>query len=223
MRFQLTRPMRGATCEGVPLQETDNEFQLTRPMRGATQTGVIQHRMQTFQLTRPMRGATARKSPSGCVLIISTHTPHAGRDGGTAGYRLGANGFQLTRPMRGATMPDLQSLVNIAISTHTPHAGRDFVFPFSRAFAGISTHTPHAGRDVRVRICRATSFAFQLTRPMRGATTGQVYICEWCFISTHTPHAGRDLPIQLYIDWYIDFNSHAPCGARQLFNPVHQI
>ena len=55
-----------------------------------------------FQLTRPMRGVTGWYKILDDSTNISTHTPHAGRDGGhcTLQYAL-------------------------PISTHTPHAGRD--------------------------------------------------------------------------------------------------
>ena len=55
-----------------------------------------------FQLTRPMRGATRLTTTASKAKVISTHTPHAGRD----------------RRINALTIVD-------DISTHTPHAGRD--------------------------------------------------------------------------------------------------
>ena len=52
-----------------------------------------------------MRGATGVTPQTIRDRIISTHTPHAGRDSGAYSYRMSQQ-----------------------ISTHTPHAGRD---PFS--------------------------------------------------------------------------------------------
>ena len=124
-KFLLTRPMRGATTDKMkhPLNEL---FLLTRPMRGATDSvSWVSHCKERFLLTRPMRGATAvqavaeqhdldfyshapcgaRQRPmvSGDLpWVISTHTPHAGRD----------------------YMNEYQILC-AKISTHTPHAGRD--------------------------------------------------------------------------------------------------
>ena len=94
--------------------------------------------------------------------------------------------------MRGATDAPANLLGQLAISTHAPHAGRDY----------------DKDRDVIVY------HAFQLTRPMRGATP--------CFdsrfllqkISTHAPHAGRDIIIVSVFDDFFNFNSRAPCGAR---------
>ena len=56
----------------------------------------------------------------------------------------------------------------------------------------ISTHTPHARRDRDFNIINSESVEFQLTRLMRGVTSGM--LCIWCTdqISTHTPHARRD-------------------------------
>ena len=105
IRFQLTRPMRGATmyklgklyrtredfnshapCGAQPYLSSSGlkhrQFQLTRPMRGATISDILQLRVHVlFQLTRPMRGAT--RNERGAAPL---HNP-----------------FQLTRPMRGAT------------------------------------------------------------------------------------------------------------------------
>ena len=71
-----------------------------------------------------MRGVTALHEARLHIVVISTHTPHAGSDV-----------VQLDEPAA------------LRISTHTPHAGSDI--EFSRKFRAdmISTHTPHAGSD----------------------------------------------------------------------------
>ena len=51
-----------------------------------------------------MRGATCLKNYTVFILMISTHTPHAGRD------QFGED----------------TNMMAMAISTHTPHAGRDY-------------------------------------------------------------------------------------------------
>ena len=56
--------------------------------------------------------------------LISTHTPHAGRDGKIK-----------------------EKEMEREISTHTPHAGRDQLAGSDHHKKQISTHTPHAGRD----------------------------------------------------------------------------
>ena len=124
--FLLTRPMRGATSPPA-LRDSQLQFLLTRPMRGATSPTEHFSSSSGFLLTRPMRGATyscyGRKVDD---AIISTHTPHAGRDEkvyqlvdpdtwdfyshAPCGARPEHDGqhiprirFLLTRPMRGAT------------------------------------------------------------------------------------------------------------------------
>ena len=57
---------------------------------------------QVFQLTRPMRGVTIQALQPEAPVIISTHTPHAGRDSKSS-FMLSMFLFQLTRPMRGVT------------------------------------------------------------------------------------------------------------------------
>ena len=126
LQFLLTRPMRGATRSGSLDVCHNRPFLLTRPMRGATGNNqksagrvknfyshapcgarhnsilnvIIAHR---FLLTRPMRGATTTTSDASLQLLISTHTPHAGRDSFDAA----------------------ELIPFFYISTHTPHAGRD--------------------------------------------------------------------------------------------------
>ena len=102
IKFLLTRPMRGATIKNRLFakiskisthtphagRDTDRNchicallrFLLTRPMRGATKVKIIHHRSNKFLLTRPMRGATKPFIYFCGFTIISTHTPHAGRD-----------------------------------------------------------------------------------------------------------------------------------------------
>ena len=144
-------------------------FLLTRPMRGATRLMLPVVILPAFLLTRPMRGATDPLQQIDDTCRISTHTPHAGRDGINS-----LNGWR------------------DEISTHTPHAGRDWRVRSDRIRLDISTHTPHAGRD-KIKAqefeynnhfyshapCGARQgkhrvgkvyMGFLLTRPMRGAT-----------------------------------------------------
>ena len=58
VRFQSTRPMRGATVEDVNSCMIVYKFQSTRPMRGATRIICTFECLLKFQSTRPMRGAT---------------------------------------------------------------------------------------------------------------------------------------------------------------------
>ena len=99
------RAPRGAR-RGIAEQEFSIlRFQSTRPSRGATMTSQSSMRATVgFQSTRPSRGATA----AGDILIakeaISIHAPLAGRDVAKKGRRDKDNPFQSTRPSRGATV-----------------------------------------------------------------------------------------------------------------------
>ena len=79
--FQLTRLMRGVTNQS----ESDSkcrQFQLTRLMRGVTGMNLFAMNAEVlFQLTRLMRGVTANAMLLPMLVGISTHTPHARRDG----------------------------------------------------------------------------------------------------------------------------------------------
>ena len=60
---------------------TSIKFQSTRPIRGATINHLTGAKPQKgFQSTRPIRGATKSRRESRPVLRISIHAPHTGRD-----------------------------------------------------------------------------------------------------------------------------------------------
>ena len=132
--FLLTRPSRGVTTNRIPLLE-DRQFLLTRPSRGVT---ILPH----WKHGR---------------LLISTHTPLAGRD-----YACG-------RFWRGSD-----------ISTHTPLAGRDKMgLILSDDLIGFLLTRP--SRGVTVLIPRRAGFIlFLLTRPSRGVTNPTQNICSRC-------------------------------------------
>jgi len=82
-------------------------FQSTLPMRGETKSEAYEKYLKViFQSTLPMRGETFDSPQSINDLIISIHSPHAGRD-------------------------DPVAVIVYAddISIHSPHAGRDPMSP----------------------------------------------------------------------------------------------
>ena len=94
-----------------------------------------------------MRGVTARLSAGGGDSRISTHTPHARRDGDHERRTANPFSFLLTRLMRGVTQAGYTPCGTAQISTHTPHARRDGTAEKTGKPYKISTHTPHARRD----------------------------------------------------------------------------
>ena len=176
--------------------------------------------------------------------MISTHTPHAGRNDKTADKDCKDVIFQLTRPMRGATHMIFAIYTDIMISTHTPHAGRNiynkpnveirFINFNSHAPCGaqhnslttlsgdltISTHTPHAGRNIDLFANMDTvKILFQLTRPMRGATKSFFYLAyRQSQFQLTRPMRGATV-IQRRCTITIFISTHTPhAGRNQLFH-----
>ena len=94
-----------------------------------------------------MRGATSGRHSCRFASLISTHTPHAGRDYGVS-----------------------EAWLRDGISTHTPHAGRDRgVMADGEISDNFYSHAPCGARR-RFVLHQFPCKAFLLTRPMRGAT-----------------------------------------------------
>ena len=106
-----------------------------------------------FLLTRPSRDVTNASYPIKPILIISTHTPLAGRDHGGRGNITAAPEFLLTRPSRDVTF---------SLRYASPASGFLLTRPSrdvtSLSFSDISKH------------------GFLLTRPSRDVTSGRE---EW--------------------------------------------
>ena len=79
-----------------------------------------------------MRGVTTDGAQGHANTPISTHTPHARRDGGFPYLDTLVASFQLTRLMRGVTYLQRDYNAITGISTHTPHARRDSDDPHRR-------------------------------------------------------------------------------------------
>ena len=148
LKFQSTRPMRGATrraISGILLKidfnprapcgarqesifgrDSGSGFQSTRPMRGATDTVYGQTCPLKFQSTRPMRGATWCM-PDGLLVVIkiSIHAPHAGRDMLPSLLTSWPTNFNPRAPCGARPLSSRISTLLIGISIHAPHAGRD--------------------------------------------------------------------------------------------------
>ena len=133
MTFQSTRPSRGETRGNYtyindftisihsPLAGRDNYdrseevtetiFQSTRPSRGETDIDIMKGcKVIGFQSTRPSRGETDDTQCEEEILVISIHSPLAGRDFRAALNLYKNNVFQSTRPSRGETYNALTGL-----------------------------------------------------------------------------------------------------------------
>ena len=100
-------------------------FQPTRPLRGATFKGEVILRHVEFQPTRPLRGATMLHLYALLYQRISTHAPLAGRDRhGLPPCHLQAH-ISTHAPLAGRDVGREYPLHHHKISTHAPLAGRD--------------------------------------------------------------------------------------------------
>ena len=146
--------------------------------------------------------------------------------------------FNPRAPYGARPAKQLLQAVKLIISIHAPHTGRDRTAQRLRVLrGGISIHAPHTGRDALAAGDSAKVFAFQSTRPIRGATlTPRCTRVRFYSISIHAPHTGRDLlgePVQYVsrgfqstrpirgatpafeiLSRHRYFNPRAPYGAR---------
>ena len=170
LRFQSTRPMRGATGQAHPLHPLRLHFNPRAPCGARLWCDTFYSVFLIFQSTRPMRGATHPNWIKGGVSGISIHAPHAGRD------LIGADGE-----------------IDLSISIHAPHAGRDEhleqLLPPSWQFQSTR---PMRGATCD---CRQRYFFRNYFNPRApcGARprSGVAGFGAW-WISIHAPHAGRD-------------------------------
>ena len=103
--------------------------------------------------------------------FVSTHTPHAGRDVCISSEKTKNHKFLLTRPMRDVTF--LQKLRTGRLMFLLTRPMRDVTFSAdgARETRNVSTHTPHAGRDSVALSVLSPISSFLLTRPMRDVTS----------------------------------------------------
>ena len=78
----------------------------------------------------------------------------------------------------------------------------------------ISIHAPREGRDSVWTAWSDREYAFQSTRPLRGATAVQSFVLPSGHISIHAPHAGRDADIAKYNEAKEAISIHAPHAGR---------
>ena len=147
IRFQPTRPLRGATRRNRSANRIRN-ISTHAPLAGrdkVTKFMVFLH--QHFNPRAPCGARQALINGVRAEVIISTHAPLAGRDGVGVIDRVGD-----------------------CISTHAPLAGRDTSRLSPSPKTRISTHAPLAGRDIWDKVYHGMGDTFQPTRPLRGAT-----------------------------------------------------
>ncbi len=184
LRFQSTRPSRGATL--APLHDAAGKLiSIHAPLAGRDRPYPCGIDLYCNFNPRAPRGARLGGSP--CQdLSIADFNPRAPRG---ARRRMGAGGgvvlpiFQSTRPSRGATIEMGAPILLVSISIHAPLAGRDSTTtsapptssdfnpraprgarrPISLRFWWSSNFNPRAPRGARQQMCTKITYIFALT------------------------------------------------------------
>ena len=97
-----------------------------------------------------------------------------------------------------------------------PYGARPAIRGYIIRLYDISIHAPHTGRDFRVHFFAFIVYAFQSTRPIRGATITVEIVSKTHSISIHAPHTGRDDGLFPQHGPH-SISIHAPHTGRDLF------
>ena len=125
-------------------------------------------------------------------MVISTHTPLAGRDFG-----------QFRRHVAG-----------VHFYSHAPCGARPYIDNVREGLVNFYSHAPCGARPTH-HLGNVQQFTFLLTRPLRGATCVLGYFNTQIDFYSHAPCGARLAFNNPKLGMITDFYSHAPCGARQ--------
>ena len=78
----------------------------------------------------------------------------------------------------------------------------------------VSIHALRVGCDSSSTISMMTSYAFQFTHPVRGATLTIQLVLTNGQVSIHAPRVGCDVTSLVVVFLASGFNSRTPCGVR---------
>ena len=175
-----------------------------------------------FQPTRPLRGATESvPALATSDFLISTHAPLAGRDRGKGCTLLDSENFNPRAPCGARLQLKPQLFDFLDFNPRAPCGARRFSNDGFTIKICISTHAPLAGRDRRDLIFCIIPFAFQPTRPLRGATVQyNKYVVTDTDFNPRAPCGARPCYF-LLTEGIPYFNPRAPCGARQQKSTNH--
>ena len=262
--FQSTRPVRGETL--LFLRNRPSEYiSIHSPRAGRDTTAAISKEAiryfnplapcgarlgdalndlldKLFQSTRPVRGETQGAIQALGPVIISIHSPRAGRDLRPGAAPCPLWNFNPLAPCGARHALRQRQIIVHCISIHSPRAGRDQEAQLPAHGGQISIHSPRAGRDPGAsppalatpnfnplapcgarrsawNIWRETKI-FQSTRPVRGETPGHAKKIHCMgYFNPLAPCGARHGFIN---DWLqgINFNPLAPCGARRFLGAI---
>ena len=230
-------PLRGAT---KPLNAVVGGalFQLTLPLRGATNVDTPSPRPSVVSTHAPLAGSDRRvgisvfngrsfnsRSPCGerhyfdptlpLGKVFQLTLPLRGATEFCRGWG-GFRGFQLTLPLRGATLEVGEFGDVVEVSTHAPLAGSDGVVHTPCVSKSCFNSRSPCGERLPWPCNFTRWLEFQLTLPLRGATSLDAAKHAKCQVSTHAPLAGSDRWVWGGGAVRSGFNSRSPCGERRL-------
>ena len=166
-----------------------------------------------------MRGATNNGGIPVVMIMISTHTPHAGRDCASR-YKVKPQAHFNSHAPCGARLPRLlmaEKLKNF--NSHAPCGARPS--PLNHAvfyFPDFNSHAPCGARRAVIAL-NLSENDFNSHAPCGARRGGKSIITADIAISTHTPHAGRD-PAIGSTDMLPCISTHTPHAGRDLFGKV---
>ena len=109
------------------------------------------------------------------------------------------------------------------ISIHAPLAGRDKVEEAAKEVtAYFNPRAPRGARQSRFDYYWPV-FAFQSTRPSRGATEQAQIQRDWTAISIHAPLAGRDRHFAHPSTRILNISIHAPLAGRDYYDKLFDV
>ena len=192
--FQSTRPVWGATA-GPWTCPPRSRISIHAPRAGRDLCLWTRYAgLTSFQSTRPVWGATEQEHELREKAEISIHAPRVGRDALEPDGAVTQIRFQSTRPVWGATAGCTQAAA--ATSNFNPRApcgARLFVHGPAVFRQYFNPRAPCGARQAKRRR-RCLCQRFQSTRPVWGATDGDVRDRLRECISIHAPRVGRDMP-----------------------------
>ena len=191
-------------------------FQPTRPLRGATdrgQRGRGQHRR--ISTHAPLAGRDDVFIENFPDIVISTHAPLAGRDRAGNRWQSWRRHFNPRAPCGARRRWMILPCRALNFNPRAPCGARLLLICLARLLLLFQPTRPLRGATWETCAYTARYIIFQPTRPLRGATANRCMLELQYHISTHAPLAGRDFrnETRLYEDE--NFNPRAPCGARQ--------
>ena len=191
LRFQSTRPVRGATLINN-WHTLQIKISIHAPRAGRDVSFLVGlANYSEFQSTRPVRGATGGGLLTFDELIISIHAPRAGRDHSWVNIQL-----------------------NLEISIHAPRAGRDRRHPRQAGRTGNFNPRAPCGGATRARGQRASPPTdFNPRAPCGGATRFPPLGVEMLIFQSTRPVRGRDACQRIRFFSCFNFNPRAPCGG----------